>query len=152
MQTVSWEIEIKRPSEEVFAFHADLLNIEKVLPPFLKLQLEELEYPCGVDTKARFKIKLFGLVTLLDWRLVFEAWQAPHFFVDREAGGIFRHFAHRHAFSYSESSPKFTIVRDTIDFDTGIDWLDFLIWRFLIWLSLVAKLKSTKAYLEGIAR
>lgn len=88
---------IRRSRDEVFAFFADITNLEKITPPFLQFKIlssDPVEPQTG--TKIDYRLRLFGLP--FRWRSVIESWNPPHGFTDVQERGPYRMWNHRHEF------------------------------------------------------
>ncbi len=138
-QSIKDSITVNCSVATAFAFHKDVNNLGKVLPPFLKFQITKLTWPVELGSEHEFIFKLFGLLPVLKWQGRFVGFNPPHSFTDREIGGIFKHFEHTHKFI--EESGQ-TVIEDTIEVDNNP------IYKIVFRLFLKLKLASTKAYLE----
>ncbi|MFN5539480.1 MAG: SRPBCC family protein [Candidatus Melainabacteria bacterium] len=141
------QIKVRCPKEKVFAFHSDISNIAKVLPPFLNLQISHFTWPLEPGAKATLKFKLFNLIPILKWNIFFQEWKEPDYFIDETQGGIWKNFSHKHEFAAELNEPQITLVKDTVTFRSFNPFLDQVIRPFLK-IFLISKLHSTKNYLE----
>ncbi len=146
MLQVSQTIQINASTEEVFDFHADLNNISSIIPSFIKIQIEKLEWPFEKNAEAILSFSFFGLIKLFDWRLKLTEYQKPNYFIDQEIGGLFKFFAHKHEFIFE--SPQSTLVCDTISYKV-LPYLDPSLFKWVFKIFLQSKLKNTKKFIES---
>jgi len=110
--TLEREQFIARPPAEVFAFHADARNLERLTPPWLRF---EIVTPPPVDmregTLIDYRIRLRGVP--VRWRSRIAVWEPPHRFVDEQVFGPYRYWIHTHAFVGAGGG---TLVRDHVRF------------------------------------
>jgi ligand-binding SRPBCC domain-containing protein len=150
---VSHKITVNVSQEVAFAFHADVNNIEKVLPSFLSIKVQKLVWPVGVGSEAVLQFRLFNLVPLFSWKLQFTQWNPLNEFIDRELGGFFKVFLHLHKFTQADA---FCELTDTITYQScALPFLrpliDGFIFKLVLKTFLISKLQSTKRYLESHA-
>ncbi|MDJ0625066.1 MAG: hypothetical protein QNJ31_01710 [Candidatus Caenarcaniphilales bacterium] len=150
--SVSSEIKIKCNQSQTFAFHENLCNISKVLPPFINVKINKIEYPVQQNSEANLILSFFGLFPLLNWKLRFKTFEKPYIFVDEEIGGLFEEFSHTHQFIPLRNDLNVTIVKDDVTFSLNDSFINRTIGSFLvkkiITIALRLKLISTKKVLE----
>lgn len=148
MMQVSQSIQINASSEEVFNFHANLNNIAKVIPSFIKVNIEQIEWPFEKDAEAILSFKLWNLIFLFEWKLKLIEYEKPNYFTDLALNGFFKHFSHKHEF-VSNGSDK-AILQDTINYEF-VPWLDKSLVKWVLKLFLKQKLEQTKQIIEKLS-
>lgn len=107
---------IRRPREEVFAFFADAMNLERITPPFLRFHiLTPGPIAMRTETLIDYELQLYGVK--FRWKTRIEAFEPPRFFVDAQVKGPYRRWVHRHTF---EEVPGGTMMRDHVEYEVGM--------------------------------
>lgn len=105
------ELTINLPVEEVFAFFADAVNLERITPPELNFQIVT---PQPIDIKQGalidYQLKLRGFP--LTWKTVISEWDPPHFFIDEALKSPYKQWIHRHIFAEIEENK--TLMKDEV--------------------------------------
>jgi uncharacterized protein len=134
---------IRRPVDDVFAFHGDAANLDRVLPGGAMRVVGETRL-----ARDRVLDVVVGIPPVrARGSLVVREWDPPHFFLDAQYEGPFALWEHRHRF---EPRPGATWMEDEITFalpPTRLRWerpLELGVRAFL-----AAKLARTKRALEG---
>lgn len=150
---VSRSITVRCSKEKAFNFHADINNISKVLPPFLKLKINKLTWPFAVGAKAEIAFFLFGFLPLFVWKLKLVEFKAKSHFVDTEDSGFLKTFEHHHEFFEVEGLEEQSTIKDTIKISSGNGVLNILFDRLflqpIVTIFLISKLNDTKRFLES---
>lgn len=150
---VSRNISVRCSKEKAFNFHADINNISKVLPPFLKLKINKLSWPFNVGAEAELAFFLLGFLPLFVWKLKLIEFEANSHFVDIENSGLFQTFEHYHEFFEVEDLEGQSTIKDTIKLSSGEAFFNKFFDRFLLQpmvnVFLIFKLKDTKRFLES---
>ena len=104
------ETVVPRPLDEVFAFFADALNLERITPPWLRF---EVLTPAPITMFAGqvidYRLRLHHVP--INWRTEIAEWQPPWQFVDTQRRGPYRWWQHTHWF---EEVPEGTRCRDQV--------------------------------------
>lgn len=110
------EMVVERPLEEVFAFFADPLNLERITPPWLRFRvLGEPDAPLRAGSTIDYRLRVHGVP--LSWTSLISHWEPPYAFVDEQVRGPYRLWVHRHTFEPLDGDPAgATRVRDAVDY------------------------------------
>jgi ligand-binding SRPBCC domain-containing protein len=100
--------------EEVFAFFADPLNLERITPPLLRFRIVTAPAALGTGALIRYRLRVRGLP--LSWLTAIEEWAPPHRFTDRQLRGPYALWHHTHTF---EPAGGETIMRDVVRYRIG---------------------------------
>lgn len=103
---------IPRPVDDVFAFFADIGNLERITPPELRFRLMT---PAPVEMQRgaliEFRLALYGLP--FGWRTEISRWEPPARFVDRQLAGPYAQWIHLHEFSAERGGTRMV---DRVDY------------------------------------
>jgi ligand-binding SRPBCC domain-containing protein len=111
-ETLCTELELPLPLAEVFPFFAEARNLERITPSWLRFEVLTPE-PIEMRAGALIDYRLRWRRVPLSWRTEIEAWEPPHFFVDRQLRGPYRLWRHEHRFVDRGDS---TLVSDRVDY------------------------------------
>lgn len=100
---------LPRPREEVFAFFADLANLEAITPPHLHFTNAAPGVVMKQGAVLEHRLRLHGFP--LRWVSEITEWQPPHRFVDVQRHGPYRVWNHEHTFEERDGG---TVVRDCV--------------------------------------
>lgn len=91
------ECTVDRPREEVFGFFSDALQLERITPPFLKIQVltpAPIEMAAGLTIDYRLRVRGFPV----RWTSEISVWEPCTRFVDEQIKGPYTHWHHEHLF------------------------------------------------------
>src|SRR5580765_4045986 len=113
MHTYTLEREqiIPRSRSETFGFFCDALNLQRLTPAFVNLQvLTPRPINMGAGILLDYQLSLFGIP--IKWRTLVTEWSPDDGFVDEEIRGPFAMWRHTHKFE--ELAPDRTLMRDQV--------------------------------------
>lgn len=112
MFTLSSELRLPRPREEVFRFFADTFNLETITPPWLRFRvLTPGPIQMQKGTRIHYRLKLHGISIL--WESEITVWNPPSCFVDEQRTGPYRCWIHEHRFDEGNGE---TVVTDHVEY------------------------------------
>jgi ligand-binding SRPBCC domain-containing protein len=100
---------VRRPREEVFAFHADAANLSRVMPFGLIRTIGPSRLGPGRTVRVRVGVGRFAASN----DITVKTWAPPRLFVDAQRYGPFASWEHVHEFLDSGAT---TEVRDRVSF------------------------------------
>jgi len=112
LRTISREISVKRPIEEVFDFFAKAENLNIITPPELNFKiLTPMPIEMKQGTLIDYRIKLSGVP--FKWKTEITNWEPPFRFVDTQLKGPYKIWIHEHTFC---SHLNTTIIKDEVTY------------------------------------
>lgn len=88
---------LSRPIDEVFAFFADAMNLQRITPPFLHFRvLTPPPIAMAKGSRIDYRIALHGIP--IRWRTEITAWEPPFRFIDEQLKGPYSLWRHEHTF------------------------------------------------------
>ncbi len=141
-------LELDLPRDEVFAFFADAVNLERITPPELNFHIitpQPIEIKRG--SLIDYQLRLHGIP--MKWRTEISVWDPPFEFVDQQLRGPYSQWIHRHTFTQLE--PNRTLIEDEVRYRLPLeplgDIVHFIVRRQLEYIfdhrqRVVAKLLS----------
>jgi ligand-binding SRPBCC domain-containing protein len=112
VHTLTTELWLPRPIEEVFAFFADAHNLDILTPPWLHFRILT-PYPIEMCQGATIAYRLRWRGVPLSWRTEISLWEPPSRFIDRQVDGPYRQWVHEHRFEARDGG---TLMRDRVDY------------------------------------
>lgn len=110
--TLSTELLIEKPIDEVFSYFSDAHNLVEITPSKMKLVvLTPPPIEMQIGTLIDYRLKLKGIP--LRWQSEITEWNPPHKFVDEQRKGPYRVWIHTHIFDEADQG---TIVRDRVEY------------------------------------
>lgn len=111
--TLHYSIELPQPLDKVFAFFADVANLQRITPPELNFSILT-PLPVAMQEGATIDFMLSLLGVPFKWQTEISVWDPPHMFVDRQLEGPYAEWVHRHTFR--DSGDGKTIVEDDVTY------------------------------------
>ena len=112
--TLTNELWLPQPPQEVFKFFADAFNLEHLTPPSLRFEiLTPPPIEMRVGLLLDYRVRLRGVP--MRWQSEITAWQPPHCFVDEQRRGPYRLWIHEHTFSAQNGG---TLAKDFVRYAT----------------------------------
>ncbi len=110
MHTLKREQRVARPLDEVFAYFARPENLERVTPPWMRMQfLTPSPIPMHAGSAIDYVVRVHGVP--MRWTTLITEYDPPHRFVDVQLRGPYSLWHHTHTF---EKAGDDTIVRDAV--------------------------------------
>ena len=111
--TLTNELWLPHPPDEVFPFFADASNLERLTPASLRFQiLTPLPIKMEVGTLIDYRIRLRGVP--MSWQSEITVWEPPHRFIDQQRRGPYRFWVHEHVFKPQKDGG--TIAKDIVQY------------------------------------
>ena len=108
-ESVQW---VPRSASELFPFFSDAKNLERITPPWLSFQVENVSTPEMVQgTVIDYRLKIHGFP--IRWRSRIEDWKPGSQFVDVQLQGPYAFWHHTHHFEEFRGG---TLLRDRVRF------------------------------------
>ncbi|MBP7149718.1 MAG: SRPBCC family protein [Acidobacteria bacterium] len=121
--TVDAEFFLARSADEVFAFFAEVQNLQAITPAWLDFRIVTslpIEMRAGAIIDYRLRVR--GIP--LRWKTEITAWEPPRRFVDVQRRGPYLSWEHEDTF---EARDGRTLVRDRVEYRVfGGAWIDRL--------------------------
>jgi len=113
------ESRIAVPPSVVFAFHESAGALERLTPPWEKVEL--LEGGDSIRPGSRVVVRTKVGPLPLRWVAEHTEYDPPRSFADRQVSGPFASWSHRHLFLDDGSGG--TVLRDEVDYEPPMGWL-----------------------------
>jgi ligand-binding SRPBCC domain-containing protein len=113
------ESRIAAPPEAVFAFHESPGALERLTPPWEKVEVVEggTSIRPGSRVVLRTRLGPFSL----RWIAEHTEYDPPRSFADRQVSGPFASWSHRHQFE--DDGAGGTLLRDEVEYEPPLGWL-----------------------------
>jgi len=115
--TLTNELWLPNPPDEVFPFFADASNLERLTPPSLRFQiLTPPPIEMSVGALIDYRIRLRGVP--MRWQSEITVWEPPYRFVDEQRRGPYRLWVHEHVFTPQKGTAQDggTLARDIVKY------------------------------------
>lgn len=107
IHTLTTDLWLPRPIEEVFSFFGDVYNLDRLTPPWLHFQiLTPKPIALAVGARIDYRLRLHGLP--IRWQTLIDAWEPPRRFVDTQVSGPYRQWIHEHRFESVNGGTQIT--------------------------------------------
>lgn len=138
------ESRIAAPPEAVFAFHEAPGALQRLTPPWERVEV--VEAGSGLRVGGRVVLRMRVGPFRLRWVAVHTEYDPPHGFADRQESGPFARWNHRHRFL--DDGRGGTLLRDEVEFEPPLGWLGRALGGRLI----RARLRRMFAYRHEVTR
>ena len=112
MSRIEAAIVVNTSLEKVFAFHDNPLNLTKVLPPYLRVDI--IEAPSQLSDGALLQCVIHIGPLRFDWKNEIAEYAPPRRFVDVQREGPFGRYVHTHVF---QPEAGVTRITDIIEYE-----------------------------------
>jgi ligand-binding SRPBCC domain-containing protein len=127
VRTLTTEVWLPRPLQRVFAFFADVNNLDVLTPPWLHFRILTPDIAVGRGCLIEYRIRWRGVP--LFWRTEISVWEPPVRFVDRQVKGPYRQWIHENLFEEKDGG---TLCRDRVDYALPGWLIEPLLHRLLV--------------------
>ena len=101
-------------AEEVFRYHDRQGALERLIPPWESVSIEQTDGNINVGSRVVLKTRLMGIP--FRWVAEHTKYNPPNLFADRQLSGPFKSWNHEHHFIGEEDSAR-CIVRDEVTYE-----------------------------------
>lgn len=120
VQTLSREITVPAPLEDVFEFFSNAENLEKLTPASLRFEiLTPLPIVMKPGTLIEYRLQLFHVP--FRWLTEITVWEPGVRFVDVQRAGPYLLWEHEHIF---RAGPNGTVIRDNLRYSVPGGFLE----------------------------
>lgn len=113
------ESEVLAPPSEVFAWHEQPGAVERLTPPWERVEM--VQPATGLHAGAEVIFKVFTGPFSQLWVAEHTEYDPPHLFTDVQRRGPFAYWRHRHRFEPTERGT--TLMIDDIEYALPMGWL-----------------------------
>jgi ligand-binding SRPBCC domain-containing protein len=113
------ESRIAAPPAAVFAFHESPGALERLTPPWERVEV--IEGGTSIRPGSRVVLRTWLGPVPLRWVAEHTEYEPPRLFADRQVSGPFASWYHRHRFL--DDGRGGTLLRDEVDYDAPLGWL-----------------------------
>ncbi len=117
------ESRIAATPAEVFAFHESPGALQRLVPPWEKVEVVEQSDSIRPGSRVVLKTKMAGMS--LEWVAEHTEYEPPHKFADRQVSGPFANWYHIHQFL--DDGQGGTILRDEVEYEPPLGILGKLL-------------------------
>jgi ligand-binding SRPBCC domain-containing protein len=103
---------VEASQEQVFAFHNDPMNLTRILPTYLRIDISDP--PSRLREGALLQCNILLGPLRFEWKTEVTEYSPPRHFVDVQREGPFEHFSHTHTF---EANGNGTRLIDVVEFE-----------------------------------
>jgi ligand-binding SRPBCC domain-containing protein len=114
---------VPRSIDEVFAFFADAMNLERITPPSVRFRVvTPLPITMRKGVLIDYKLRVRGLP--MRWQSEITAWEPQRRFIDEQRRGPYKFWRHEHCFEECEGGTRMTDeVRYGVPGGRLVNWL-----------------------------
>jgi len=117
---------IKCPIEQLYEFHLDINNLEKITPKDIKVQL--LDKNVNIVENSIFRIKTTKFIFSTIWEIKIEKLSKPNILVDIALKSPFKSWRHSHIITKKGNMCE---LKDVVEYELPIKFLDKLLSKFV---------------------
>lgn len=128
VRTLTTELWLPRPIDDVFGFFSDAHNLDVLTPPWLHFRILTPQ-PIVLCQGALLEYRIRWRLIPLFWRTEISAWDPPRRFIDRQIRGPYRQWVHEHTFEARDGG---TLMCDRVDYAVPGWLLEPLIDRLIV--------------------
>jgi len=110
--TISREVWLPKPRDEVFEFFSDARNLQVLTPKWLDFKVVtegEIELKPGALIDYKLRVRFLPI----RWTTEIVAFDPPHSFIDNQAKGPYKRWYHTHTFEEEDGG---TLCRDHVEY------------------------------------
>lgn len=126
IHTLHYSCILNADVQRVFAFHTNTRNLPLITPPWVGVDIVDMELSSNEKNSVSLDIKRFGITTR--WEI--EIFMAEFFITDLMITGPFKYFKHERHFTPLDNNE--TLMRETIIMSLPFGWLGDL---FFPWIN-----------------
>lgn len=113
--------------EVVFAFFSDVLNLDRITPPWLSFRVLTPIDSVREGLLIDYSLRIHGVP--IRWQSEITQWEPPHRFVDVQRRGPYRRWIHEHTF---RSVPGGTVISDFVTYAVPGGWIEPVVNRLIV--------------------
>ncbi|MDX2034949.1 MAG: SRPBCC family protein [Blastocatellia bacterium] len=118
-QRYSRETEIEASPEVVFAWHEEAGAVERLTPPWERVEMVERASDLRVGARVVFRVFMGPIGQI--WVAEHTVYEPPHLFEDVQRQGPFASWVHRHRFE--RTARNTTRMIDEVEYELPMGWL-----------------------------
>jgi ligand-binding SRPBCC domain-containing protein len=115
--------EVPAPPDAVFAWHEQPGAVERLTPPWERVEMVERGDSLRIGTRVIFKVFTGPFAKL--WVAEHVEYDPPHLFADVQRRGPFAYWYHRHRFAPTGQGT--TLMTDEVEYALPLGWLGALV-------------------------
>jgi ligand-binding SRPBCC domain-containing protein len=113
MYVLSCHLQAPVSIERAFSIFESPYNLARITPPWLRFRITTPE-PVTIGKGAEIEYEIRWLRLPIRWKTIITAYDPPRSFEDRQAGGPYAYWLHRHGFEAVDGG---TLVSDRVEYE-----------------------------------